>query len=127
MDALFGKLEKRMDERMGPLAQAIKENTEILKKELKDYEQVFLTKDILTGHIDILRYENDGQVGIWDYKPESLKEQNAKIQIFLYAIMLSIRTGVCLKNVICGYFDESDIFFFEPYQVERFNGQFYHA
>lgn len=94
--------------------------------ELEGYSEIFQTNDTLTGHVDILRCEKDGRVGVWDYKPEALKEENAKIQVFLYALMLSIRTGICLKDIICGYFDECDIFSFEPCQVERFNGQLCH-
>jgi hypothetical protein len=91
--------------------------------EIKSYEELFQKDDVLTGHIDILRHEEDGRIGVWDYKPASLNEQNAVIQVFLYALMLSIRTGICLKYIICGYFDESDAFFFEPCQVKSFNGQ----
>ena len=91
--------------------------------EIKNYEALFQTDDVLTGHVDILRYEEDGRIGVWDYKPGSLDEQNAVIQVFLYALMLSIRTGICLKDIICGYFDESDAFFFDPCQIKSFNGQ----
>ena len=83
-------------------------------QEIEDYSEIFHTNDALTGHVDILRCEKDGRVGVWDYKPEALNEENAKIQVFLYALMLSIRTGICLKDIICGYFDEKDAFLFDP-------------
>lgn len=92
--------------------------------EIKNYAELFQADDVLTGHVDILRLEKDGRIGVWDYKPGALNEQKAMIQVFLYAFMLSIRTGICLKDIICGYFDESDIFYFEPCQVKTFNGQF---
>ncbi len=82
--------------------------------ELKDYLEIFSTTDTLTGHIDILRCETDGKIGIWDYKPGAAIEINASIQLFLYALMLSIRTGIGLKNFTCGYFDEKDAFLFDP-------------
>jgi hypothetical protein len=90
--------------------------------ELEDYSEIFHSNDVLTGHVDILRYEKDGRLGVWDYKPRARDDSDAKIQVFLYALMLSIRTGTCLKNVTCGYFDESDIFHFDPCDVATFNG-----
>ena len=83
----------------------------------KDYYEVFHTKDVLTGHIDILRYERDGKLGICDYKPNAMLELNAALQISLYALMLSVRTGICLKNIVCCYFDETDIFTVDPIVV----------
>ena len=85
--------------------------------ELKDYSEVFHTKDTLTGHIDVLRYEKDGMIGVWDYKPGASGEIDGTIQVFLYALMLSFRTGISLKNFVCGYFDETDVFSFNPAAV----------
>lgn len=67
---------------------------------------------VLTGHIDILRYEKNGRIGIWDYKPRARYEKKAHMQVYLYALMLSQRTGIPLTNFICGYFDSSDAFIF---------------
>jgi len=86
--------------------------------ELKDYSEVFRTKDTLTGHIDVLRYEKDGMTGVWDYKPGASGEIDGTIQVFLYALMLSVRTGVSLKNIVCGCFDESDVLFFRPSEAQ---------
>jgi len=83
-----------------------------------DYEDVFKTKKELTGHIDLLRYEKDGKIGIWDYKPKAYSEKNAVTQVFLYTIMLYVRTGIPLNRFICGYFDEIDIFYFDPSKVD---------
>jgi len=66
----------------------------------------------LTGHIDLLRYENNNMIGIWDYKPRAKYEKYAHVQVFLYALMLSRRTGLPLNRFLCGYFDSKDTFFF---------------
>ena len=67
---------------------------------------------VLTGHIDILRYEKDGRIGIWDYKPRAKYEKKAHMQVYLYALMLSQRTGIPLNKFLCGYFDSSDAYSF---------------
>lgn len=85
--------------------------------ELKDYLAFFNTDDVLTGHIDIVRYEKNGKIGIWDYKPKAIIEMDASLQVSLYALMLSLRTGICLKNSICGYFNETDVFLVDPILV----------
>ncbi len=70
--------------------------------ELSDYHDVFHTEAPLTGHIDLLRYE-ERKIAVWDYKPKAAKEVSASTQVFLYALMLSVRTGISLKHFICGY------------------------
>ena len=70
--------------------------------------------DTLTGHIDILRYEQDGRIGIWDYKPSAAEESKANVQVYLYALMLSKRTGLAIDRFRCGYFDSSVAFWFSP-------------
>ena len=67
----------------------------------------------LTGHIDLLRYA-DGKVEIWDYKPRAKKEKWARTQVYLYAQLLSLRAGIPLGDIICGYFDEETAFVFSP-------------
>ncbi len=67
---------------------------------------------VLTGHIDVLRFENNGRIGIWDYKPRARYEKKAHMQVYLYALMLSQRTGIPLSNFLCGYFDSTDAYFF---------------
>ena len=69
---------------------------------MKDYRAIFNTDDALTGHIDILRIER-WEIAIWDYKPKAAKETMAQVQVFLYAYMLSVRTGIKLSDFICGY------------------------
>jgi hypothetical protein len=66
----------------------------------------------LTGHIDVLRCESDGRIGVWDYKPSAASEVRAHAQVFLYALMLSTRTGLPLEMLRCGYFDAAVAFSF---------------
>ncbi len=40
------------------------------------------------------------------------KEKWAHIQTWLYAVILSIRTGIALDQIMCGWFDEDDAFVF---------------
>ncbi|MGB7569841.1 MAG: BRCT domain-containing protein [Chitinivibrionales bacterium] len=82
--------------------------------EFSDYEEIFSTKEALTGHIDLLRVVQNGNIEVWDYKPGAFNEKYAETQVFLYALMLSIRTGIPLSLFQCGYFDEIDAFIFRP-------------
>jgi len=82
--------------------------------EFEDYARVFGRRDTLTGHIDVLRAEPDGLIGVWDFKPRAAAERDAHIQVFLYALMLALRTGLPLTAFTCGYFDESDAYVFRP-------------
>lgn len=88
--------------------------------ELSLYNEVFNTKETLTGHIDILRVEED-KIWIWDYKPNAIKEKYASTQTYFYALMLSKRTGIPLDNFRCGYFDSKDTFVFRPENVQLIN------
>jgi hypothetical protein len=90
--------------------------------EFTDYSRVLKTHETLTGHIDVLRYENDGLVGVWDYKPRAAAERGAGLQVFLYALMLSLRTGLPMSAFLCGYFDEKDAYVFRPSQVRLIGG-----
>ena len=38
-------------------------------------------------------------------------------QLFLYSLALSLRTGIWLKNFVCGWFDEKDYFEFKPADI----------
>jgi len=81
--------------------------------ELRDLAFFKSVDGVLTGHIDVLRAEQE-QIGVWDYKPSAASETKAHIQVFLYALMLSKRTGLPLQQFRCGYFDSSEAFFFRP-------------
>jgi len=67
----------------------------------------------LTGHIDVLRIEG-GRIWIWDYKPNASLEKFASTQVFMYAYMLSKRTGIPLDSFRCGYFDSANAYIFKP-------------
>ncbi len=81
--------------------------------ELADYNELFNSELPLTGHIDILRME-DNKIWVWDYKPNASKEIHAPTQIFFYAYMLSKRTSIPIENFRCGYFDSTYAFIFNP-------------
>lgn len=81
--------------------------------ELDNFENIFNSKEALTGHIDILRIEDD-KIWVWDFKPKANKEKYAHVQILFYALMLSKRSGIPLDKFNCGYFDEEDAYLFKP-------------
>lgn len=74
----------------------------------------------LSGHIDILRWEND-KIWVWDYKPKAAKEKYAATQTYAYAVMLATRTGIPLKEFRCGWFDEEDAYVFAPHSIKSSN------
>lgn len=82
-----------------------------------DEFKLFKIKQPLTGHIDILRVDN-GNIWVWDYKPNAKYEKYASTQVYFYALMLSKRTGISLDKFKCGYFDENIAYMFKP---ELFN------
>jgi|GEM_PF-492928 len=86
-------------------------------EEYADYKNLFPEGGVLTGHIDLLRLEKDGKIWIWDYKPNAFNEKYAAGQIYSYAVMLSVRTGIPLDDIKCGYFDESNAYTLEPSAV----------
>jgi hypothetical protein len=86
--------------------------------EFTDYPRLLGTHEPLTGHIDVVRREDDGLLGVWDYKPRAAAERGAHIQVFLYALMLALRTGLPMSAFLCGYFDEKDAYVFRPSQVK---------
>lgn len=86
----------------------------LIPSELDCYEKIFKEKLPLTGHIDLLRVEEDGNIWIWDYKPNAYNEKFAATQVFFYALMLSKRTGIPLERFRCGYFDSFYAFVFKP-------------
>lgn len=81
--------------------------------ELSCFKELFLCEQALSGHIDLIRYE-DGKIWIWDYKPHARKEKYASTQTYFYALMLSKRTGIDMSNFMCGYFDDIDVYIFDP-------------
>ncbi len=81
--------------------------------EIEFYEELFQTNEQLTGHIDLLRIE-DEKIWVWDYKPNAQKEKFASTQVFFYALMLSKRIGLPLDKFRCGYFDSNYTYVFNP-------------
>lgn len=79
----------------------------------KDENFVDCDEASLTGHIDLLRIEDD-TIWVWDYKPNAHREKTAESQVFLYATMLSRRGNIALQNIQCGYFDEQRCYAFDP-------------
>jgi hypothetical protein len=89
----------------------------LLPGELEMYHSLFDCEEPLSGHIDILRVEDD-LIWIWDYKPNAEKEKYANCQLLFYALMMSKRTGIPLEKFRCGYFDDKTAFVFKP-QMEQ--------
>ena len=87
------------------------------KEELKNFEEIFNSKEPLTGHIDLIRSE-DNYIWVWDYKPNAKKEKYASTQVCLYATMLSKRTNIPIEKFKCGYFNEKIAFVFKPQNIE---------
>ncbi len=82
-------------------------------QEFDGFKDLFQTSKPLTGHIDLLRFEDD-KVWVWDYKPNADKEKYACAQLLFYAFMLSKRTGINIDQFRCGYFDDQNAFLFRP-------------
>ncbi len=81
--------------------------------ELGVYASAFVPLGCLTGHIDIVRVKPD-LVEVWDYKPDTQLAETVGPQTALYAIALSIRTGVPISHFRCGYFDSARSYCFSP-------------
>ena len=69
----------------------------------------------ITGHIDILQVRY-GLIYILDFKPEAERIKPVS-QLFLYALALSQRTGIWLRNFKCAWFDNSVYYEFSPSEV----------
>lgn len=81
--------------------------------EMVNFEGIIKNNKPFTGHIDILRIENN-KIWIWDYKPNASKEEFAATQTYFYALMLSKRINLSLDNFMCGYFDKNVAYVFNP-------------
>lgn len=82
-------------------------------EEVDFYQSLFKTNDPLTGHIDLLRID-DNKIWVLDYKPNARLEKFAATQVYFYALMLSKRTKIPIEKFRCGYFDMHDCFLFKP-------------
>jgi len=70
----------------------------------------------ITGHIDVIQIRY-GYIHLLDFQPQAAKEKHAMAQLFLYALALSARTGIWLRNFVCGWFDDKDYFEFRPADI----------
>lgn len=70
------------------------------------------------GHIDVLQVKF-GKVWILDYKPNAEQEDVDKVvsQLFSYALGLSFRAGIRLRDIRCGWFDENKVYAFDAHAV----------
>jgi ATP-dependent exoDNAse (exonuclease V) beta subunit len=75
----------------------------------------------LTGHIDVLQIRN-GRIHILDYKPGASHERPIA-QIMVYALALSRRTGLCLYDFVCAWFDDQHYYEFYPLHVVHKRGK----
>ena len=82
-------------------------------EEVEFYQSLFRTNDPLTGHIDLLRVE-DNKIWVLDYKPNAHLEKFATTQVYFYALMLSKRVRIPIEKFRCGYFDWKDCYLFKP-------------
>lgn len=87
-------------------------------KEVAKFKNFIKSKKPLTGHIDLLRLE-DNKLWVWDYKPNANLEKFAPTQVYFYALMLSKRTGIGFEKIRCGYFNTENAFVFKPEEKVR--------
>jgi hypothetical protein len=89
----------------------------LTKDEFASFSELFKSDLALSGHIDLIRFE-EGKIWIWDYKPKACKEKYASTQTYFYALMLSKRTNLDMSNFMCGYFDDIDVYVFDPSKIK---------
>ena len=72
----------------------------------------------ITGHIDLVQLKF-GMIYVLDFKPYASKEKLEKVmsQLFVYALALSVRTGIWLRNFRCAWFDSSAYYEFNPNEI----------
>jgi len=92
----------------------------LLNDEIKHYKFINPddNKESITGHIDLVQMKF-GQIYVLDFKPEADKENISKVvsQLFVYALALSVRTDVWLRNFRCAWFDSSGYYEFSPSEI----------
>jgi transposase-like protein len=77
-------------------------------------------KDVgVSGHIDILQVKY-GKVWVLDYKPDASSENIDKVasQLYNYALGISFRAKISLKDIKCGWFDENKVYSFDASKVK---------
>ncbi len=71
----------------------------------------------VTGHVDILQVRND-KVYILDFKPDTAKDKKAAGQLYHYALALSFRTRIPLKQFRCAWFDQDVYLEYDPTKAD---------
>ena len=69
----------------------------------------------ITGHIDFVQARY-GIIYVLDYKPGA-ERVDAVSQLFTYALALSVRTNIWLRNFKCAWFDEKAYYEFNPNDI----------
>ncbi len=87
----------------------------LLHDEIKYYKFVGDISDAVSGHIDFVQMKF-GLIYVLDYKPEASKTE-AISQLFVYALALSSRTGIWLRNFRCAWFDADEYYEFNPSEI----------
>ena len=83
-----------------------------------EFNRLQLFKEInspITGHIDAVQARY-GLIHILDYKPNAEKEKPIA-QLFSYALALSTRTNIWLRNFKCAWFNENTYKEFSPAEI----------
>lgn len=91
----------------------------LLKDEISKFKLFNeINLNYLTGHVDIIQ-SKFGKIYLLDYKPDASKENKQKVisQLFSYALALSLRTNVWLRNFRCAWFDQDNYFEFNPNEI----------
>jgi hypothetical protein len=86
------------------------------REEMGPFRPCFPSTGPLTGHVDILRI-NSESIEVWDYKPDVALADKAGMQVFIYALVLSVRTEIPLDHFRCGFFDANSAWSFNPNAV----------
>ena len=82
---------------------------------ITNIHQTSTIDNAITGHIDIVQIRF-GLIYVLDYKPEAEKV-DAISQLFTYALALSKRTDIWLRNFRCAWFDENGYYEFNPNDI----------
>jgi ATP-dependent exoDNAse (exonuclease V) beta subunit len=88
----------------------------LTKEDIKHYQKnKFKIKTMqtpITGHIDFIQIRNN-QIHILDYKPEADKAKPMQ-QLTFYALALSSRLRLPVKQFKCAWFDENNYYEYSP-------------
>ncbi len=81
----------------------------------KGFSFSFNNDYFVTGHIDLIKIR-ENKVFILDYKPNAEKEKPFA-QLISYALGLSSRSKIEMKDIKCAWFDEKSFFEFSPLDI----------